>query len=173
MAERLFLDIARVEIPDHRGKGQVVAFMDLIGSPRGYASTPPREVLRAIRRRMVQRSWAVGLVLGSMMIVAICAVFTILLLKFGTRPGVFYGACLLSLAPLAILYELTALKIFRRVYRTVFPEAVLAQGFCPHCLYDLRGVAAREGDGCTICPECAGAWKMPGAEATGVRPPDA
>lgn len=149
-----------------------MAFIDVFGSPRGYANVPPRGVLRAIRRRMFQRSWGVALVLGSMMIVVLCGVFTILLSKLGTQPRLFYGASVLSLLPLAILYELTALRVFRRLYRMVFPEAVLAQGFCPHCLYDLRGVVTREGDGCTICPECAGAWKMPGAEAV-VRPPDA
>jgi len=31
---------------------------------------------------------------------------------------------------------------------------------CVVCGYDLTGMAA-EGDGCTVCPECGGAWRLP------------
>lgn len=39
---------------------------------------------------------------------------------------------------------------------------------CPACECDLRG-RAPESDGCSICPECSGAWRMPSAST--VPPP--
>ena len=59
--------------------------------------------------------------------------------------------------PLAVLYELLALPLFRRMYRPAYLEGTLSQGLCPFCLYDLSKVepGAR---GCVTCPECSGAW---------------
>jgi hypothetical protein len=31
---------------------------------------------------------------------------------------------------------------------------------CPHCGYDLRGLAAEAADGATVCPECGCAWNV-------------
>jgi transcription initiation factor TFIIIB Brf1 subunit/transcription initiation factor TFIIB len=31
---------------------------------------------------------------------------------------------------------------------------------CPHCGYDLRGLAADPEDGATVCPECGCAWRL-------------
>ncbi len=38
--------------------------------------------------------------------------------------------------------------------------AMLKHGRCPHCGYSLRGLAADEQDGATICPECGCAWNL-------------
>ncbi len=162
MPERWFLDIARAEVRDHRGKPRVVPFLDIFGSPRSYANTPPRASLREIRRRMFKQAWLVGAVLGSAMIVVACGAFALLILipALMRQTLAFVAAAVLMLIPLSILYELTALRVFRRMYRRIFPDAALAEGFCPHCLYDLRGVTTHEVDGCTICPECASAWRM-------------
>lgn len=37
-------------------------------------------------------------------------------------------------------------------------KALHAAGLCPSCAYDLRRVEAAA-DGCTVCPECGGAWR--------------
>lgn len=42
-----------------------------------------------------------------------------------------------------------------------FPQAAMSFGHCPACLYDLQQLAPDESDGCTVCPECGGAWKLP------------
>ncbi len=41
----------------------------------------------------------------------------------------------------------------------------LPKGQCLACGYDLRR-CAREPDGCTVCPECGAAWKLPTPAAT-------
>ena len=38
-------------------------------------------------------------------------------------------------------------------------RAILRIGRCPSCLYELDGVPT-EADGCIVCPECGGAWKI-------------
>jgi hypothetical protein len=38
-------------------------------------------------------------------------------------------------------------------------DALLASGLCPSCGYGIVGVRS-EPDGCTVCPECAAAWRM-------------
>ncbi|GMV25130.1 MAG: hypothetical protein AMXMBFR58_11610 [Phycisphaerae bacterium] len=37
--------------------------------------------------------------------------------------------------------------------------AMLMEGRCPSCDYDLSGVEP-SADGCTVCPECSAAWAM-------------
>ncbi len=51
-------------------------------------------------------------------------------------------------------------KMVRRAY--------LAGSVCPSCGYSLAGLPA-ETDGCTVCPECSGAWRV-GAGGNGVTP---
>ena len=38
-------------------------------------------------------------------------------------------------------------------------RAVLSIGYCPSCAYRLFDIEA-ESDGCTVCPECGGAWRL-------------
>jgi hypothetical protein len=38
-------------------------------------------------------------------------------------------------------------------------HAVLSIGHCPSCTYRLFDIE-EEADGCTVCPECGGAWKL-------------
>ncbi|MCP3902046.1 MAG: hypothetical protein GY715_00295 [Planctomycetes bacterium] len=35
---------------------------------------------------------------------------------------------------------------------------------CPHCGYDVHGLAPDEADGCTVCPECGCAWRLASPE---------
>ncbi len=43
-------------------------------------------------------------------------------------------------------------------------RAMLRQTLCPACGYSL-GVVPTAPDGCRVCPECGGAWKINGAPA--------
>lgn len=38
-------------------------------------------------------------------------------------------------------------------------DAMKRVGRCPSCAYRIDGVTP-EGDGCTVCPECGGAWRL-------------
>ncbi len=42
-----------------------------------------------------------------------------------------------------------------------FAKGLLEVGRCPHCAYGLSN-ATVDPDGCTVCPECGGAWNRPG-----------
>lgn len=54
--------------------------------------------------------------------------------------------------------------IRNRGYFTSDPRAVvpslLERGLCAQCGYSLRD-ATEEPDGCTVCPECGAAWRLP------------
>ena len=38
-------------------------------------------------------------------------------------------------------------------------RCVLSIGHCPSCAYRISDIEI-ESDGCTVCPECGGAWKL-------------
>ncbi|MHC5114515.1 MAG: hypothetical protein ACYTGP_08830 [Planctomycetota bacterium] len=46
-------------------------------------------------------------------------------------------------------------------------KAMLGHRRCPHCGYDLRGLAPEEVDGCVICPECGCAWRLDASSGAG------
>lgn len=53
--------------------------------------------------------------------------------------------------------------IFWMIRRTVAPRFVrelAARGVCGSCFYPLTALRP-EGDGCTVCPECGAAWRLP------------
>jgi hypothetical protein len=44
--------------------------------------------------------------------------------------------------------------------RRAAAEAIAGEGLCPGCLYKLSDLP-EEADGCRVCPECGGAWRVP------------
>ncbi len=56
--------------------------------------------------------------------------------------------------PMGIVVRLTGWRSPQRAKR-----AVLSIGYCPACAYRLFDIEA-EPDGCTVCPECGGAWRL-------------
>lgn len=45
-------------------------------------------------------------------------------------------------------------------HRAKIQQAATGVGKCATCLYHLEAIPA-EADGCTVCPECGSAWKLP------------
>lgn len=43
--------------------------------------------------------------------------------------------------------------------RQVAAQAMALQGACPSCEYEIVGLPV-ERDGCVVCPECGGAWRV-------------
>ncbi len=39
-------------------------------------------------------------------------------------------------------------------------ETMLKDRHCPSCAYPLEGLRPDPEDGCTVCPECGGAWRL-------------
>jgi hypothetical protein len=48
----------------------------------------------------------------------------------------------------------------RRGQRMKVLAVLLKHRRCPHCGYSLRGLPVEAGDGATVCPECACAWRL-------------
>lgn len=66
----------------------------------------------------------------------------------------------LAVAFTAFVWFLVLPAVRHRLWSRDWKARYKAAGHCPACQYDLRGLEA-EADGCTICPECGGAWAMP------------
>ncbi|MCH7546932.1 MAG: hypothetical protein IID30_11085 [Planctomycetes bacterium] len=101
-------------------------------------------------------------ILGGMIMFALASVCATYLTPSGPTwfktvlQGLFFGAYLLLWSILIFKWRCRSLSLDRP-----FPKAVLGFGHCPACLYDLQQLAPVESDGCTVCPECGGAWKLP------------
>ena len=64
--------------------------------------------------------------------------------------------------PVAVVTSAVALLMADRwitARRRLAIEHLLLMDRCPACDYDLSG-ALPEHDGCTLCPECGGAWRL-------------
>ncbi len=158
MPERLFLDILRVEIPDHDGKRRLVPFLDVLGPPRGFATAPPRRLLWKIRLGILRRTFVVGSVVAIVTVaLAIAASLTVLpwLLTGGTHRLL---PILPAMLAFFLVYDLVLLRLFRRLYRPAYTDAALACGLCPWCLYTLEGQASDHRT-LVLCPECGACWR--------------
>lgn len=160
MAERLFLDIARVAITDDRGETRTVPFIDIIGPPRGYANTPSPQALKHIRWTVLRRNWFAGLLLGGSVSLAATLVFASMLISPTVRgSSMIFGLLMIAaMPPLALIYSVTALPLFRKLYRPAYLDATWSLRLCPFCFYDLSHTEAAHDH--LVCPECAGAWRV-------------
>lgn len=59
---------------------------------------------------------------------------------------------------------LSAFLYHRYVGSRVIPRVLSSLGLCGACAYRLRAVPP-DTDGCTVCPECGSAWKLPTTES--------
>jgi len=59
------------------------------------------------------------------------------------------------------LYVVLTARILQEIHGVAARAAGehLAGGRCPTCGYAMAGLKA-EGDGCAVCPECGGAWRV-------------
>jgi hypothetical protein len=148
------------EIQDDRGTERGLYGAGL--SVRGATTEDvlPREVYRRVRSRLglvrldVVVDWVFLLVLGE--------VGTFILLGSGHRPETVVIA-LWGLVPFAVCVP-AHLWLARRgfyYFRTDrIVRSMLTEKRCPACGYDIASARVEE-DGCTVCPECGGAWKTP------------
>ena len=162
MPERFLLDITRVELTDHRGATRVVPFIDALGPPRGFANHPGKPAMWTLRKTILRRTWLAGGLLGGGVTLMVALVLGSLVLLPRVRDSTFdFAVGVVVCLPVLVLgYERFILPIFRRIYTPAYLEGTLSQSLCPFCLYSLSTIRP-EPDGCTRCPECAGAWRLP------------
>ena len=72
--------------------------------------------------------------------------------------GVFFAA---EPVPYLLVFILvaTGLFLYCRQFRRWEAQLPSLPNVCVVCIYDLTGIPP-ESDGCTVCPECGGAWKL-------------
>ena len=64
---------------------------------------------------------------------------------------------------LAVTLGVFFIKRDRKVVRSnAGTHHALERRRCPSCGYDLRALPVDERDGCCVCPECGGAWRVTG-----------
>lgn len=161
--DRFLLDIMTVALTDDAGVERRVPFLDVLGPPRGFACTPPREVLWSLRRSILRDTWVGGVVVGSSVILGASVVAVLLVREaVGGSPQRLWLGVPIFAAGLAA-YDRALLPIFRRLYRPAFLRACHAQSLCPMCLYRLPA------SGPVTCPECGARWtrqSVPTSQAT-------
>lgn len=59
------------------------------------------------------------------------------------------------------LYATPALGYINAKHPKLLRRAILARKHCLWCKYDISSLEAAS-DGCTVCPECGAAWRLPG-----------
>ena len=86
--------------------------------------------------------------------------------------GYMVGAGLAWMVCVVVVATCTHLPMARMYWYPVIVDAAVAEGHCGSCGYPLLD-SASDADGCTVCPECGAAWKVPMAStpATGGKPP--
>ncbi len=152
----------RYEVKDERGRARLVCSF---GAAVAETGLPPEQIARPERRASFWRSTLDAGVL-----------FTIIMtLILGTVIGAMHGwkvwGRLIPWTPVMFIgYGVPIGYIAARYgWRSAEEgrDALLEAGLCPHCVHGIAGVPPRS-DGCTICPECAAAWRVeppePGAE---------
>lgn len=122
----------------------------------------PPEEYRVLRRRLMGGWWALEYL--PWIAVLYCAV------QWGSRLAAGKG----SVAEIVVAGGVLAVMAWV-AYRTgrMLPERpgpevrdeLLRMGRCPFCAYSLRDVTVEE-DGCRVCPECGGAWRVDQAAAS-------
>jgi hypothetical protein len=72
----------------------------------------------------------------------------------------FTFAWLLAALLAAVAMLIVLVLAVRRLDRIDRIQSMPAAGLCPACGYGIRGVRQAD-DGCTVCPECGAAWRVP------------
>jgi len=153
--------IARLRtIRDNRGvRRQCVA------APLALSRKPDDQsgaALRDVQKRIDSSNFWPWLI--AMLICLGLAIAMVLVIRSGPRTW------LTDVTLLALFASMWGVWLAQRAWnrrRGMFIAAAMVRGLCPACGYDLREIDPEE-DGCSVCPECAGAWKIKGIDS-GVR----
>lgn len=152
---------------DDRGRRVVVLGSGLWG-PRA-----PRELRKVVAAAEAEESWRLLLVGTVWMVVLIWPLSVAgghasqFLARIGAPAWIAGNA---AVASMALVITAGASWFVHRCSRAAVAEALLGVGACPSCGHPVRDIAPAP-DGCTICPECGAAWRVPGAGAPGPERP--
>lgn len=117
------------------------------------------------------RYYGVVLAVGLAPVVVSSIVMNVTLFRVAASPidaRSFIAGLVVALGMMVLVVLPLGTRLVRHRLGPDIREAVLDQGFCPSCAYRLEGVPP-EADGCTVCPECGGAWRVSGGASDGGR----
>lgn len=135
---------------DDHGRSWQYAPAGLVRAAKA-AGVDKTQLALAQRPMRKAETWLVFLWLGAVPFAGICFLLTIEMLP--ARWCWVSPAIMLAIA--AGVHALAAPFLLRRAHRL----ASLDLSLCPSCGYDLSTLHAEQ-DGCCVCPECGGAWKL-------------
>lgn len=132
---------------------------------------------RLIREQRLKRAEVLRTVRGIMpvwdrrlrylrLVFVVAAILSFAIARIGAPTmgsGAVAGPALGFMGPVAIVLMFAALFAHKRyiwVQNDLRPFALRLHGFCTCCGYPLGGLAPERG-GCTVCPECGAAWRLP------------
>ncbi len=142
-------------IKDDRGRSVPFRMVTGLRVSREIPEQARREIDDQVKADFrADRRWKIELAIGLTVFMGIL-VALLVIPGLGYRPGMF------ALPPLVVVVFLWS---GRRYVRDGYHRVFLAKEYCPSCGYRLLG-APPEGDGCTVCPECGAAWRLPCASA--------
>jgi ribosomal protein L32 len=81
------------------------------------------------------------------------------LLILAIVPGRAVQLVLLAIVGVGVLTDIRYARCLTWTDLMILRDVLLAHRVCAHCGYSLAD-AAEEADGCVVCPECGGAWRL-------------
>ena len=102
---------------------------------------------------------------GVVAVLAIAALFTLRTPSSGgpSMSSMLISQCIAGAAA-AIVTAVVIWAVGSRTFARAAASHCLRERICPSCGYRLDGLTP-ESDGCTVCPECAAAWRVGTVEA--------
>ena len=89
------------------------------------------------------------------------------LLAIVALAAVMFAAAKIALPLLGVIVVgIVAGRLIEPFQRRAVRRAMLREGLCPGCAYDLLSIDPEEGER-AICPECGVGWHLPGHPAAG------
>ena len=123
---------------------------------------------RGLARQLSWRTYVLRVLVG---VAVMAAVFVVLWLvgdaNFRAAMRQVYTTEFAIYLPFLIGVFVIPLLMARHRHAGRVLRALLDHRICPHCGYDLRGIPADPSDGAAVCPECACAWRLAGADDPG------
>jgi hypothetical protein len=159
--ERPLLEMWMVNIPDDRGHVRRCRMGGTWYWPGTYPSEPERQLHIQLRRAGNQTNRRAAVILGVMAAIVLIGI-TELIRQLNIEVDTWVA--ILAAMPLVwLLWDLLLLgPQVRPAYRREHRRIAMAYNCCPWCMYNLAGQQPAD-DGCTVCPECGGAWRMSAA----------
>lgn len=175
----LLARLVRPAVPDDRGHPRVLLRIDAFPIWQDHVSPIDLDLRQRIAHRLNVDGPARGfwpVLLRDLLVLGVAAGFLLAFMHIGSR---LFGWSL-WLGPIALglvtpMIPMTTAIVGHRWlvfnYRREFIDAFVGEGRCPACGYPV-GEVPIEPDGRLVCPECGGAWRVPGGGAADTVNPD-